>query len=285
MHTSKGKAFLGCQLVSTVLVLLLSSRPGAAQATSESDLLDVGYRQMYNLNFKAAHESFQLYKAAYPQDPLGPVSNAAAYLFSEFNRLHILEVDLFTDDKKFESREEPVPDPTIRTAFENELKAGFEKADEVPAQSPHKNDAIFAKVLADGLRGDYLALIEKRNLAALSYMNAARVLAEKLVSLDPSYFDAYLAIGVENYLLGTTAAPLRWVLHLGGAETDKEVGLANLKLTAEKGYYLAPYARLLLAVAALRNHDHTTAKNLLAGLAREFPQNSLYERELLRIQQ
>ena len=35
---------------------------------------------------------------------MGYVSNAAAYLFSEFNRLHILESDLFTDDAKFEHR-------------------------------------------------------------------------------------------------------------------------------------------------------------------------------------
>jgi hypothetical protein len=37
-----------------------------------------------------------------------------------------------------------------------------------------------------------------------------------------------------------------------------------------------PYARLFLAVAALRD---TTARNLLASLSREFPQNSLYQRD------
>jgi hypothetical protein len=121
---------------------------------------------------------------------------------------------------------------------------------------------------------DYLALIAKRNLAGLSYMKAGRALSEKLVSMDPSCYDGYLAIGVENYLLGVNAAPVRWILRLGGAETNKEQGIANLKLTAEKRYYLAPYARLLLAVAALRNQDRITARNLLAGLSRDFPQNN-----------
>jgi hypothetical protein len=138
--------------------------------------------------------------------------------------------------------------------------------------------------LANGLRGDYLALIEKRNLAGLSYMKAGRVLAEKLVSLDPSYYDAYLAIGVENYLLGVTVAPVRWFLRSGGAETNKDQGIANLKLTASKGRYLAPYARLLLAVAALRDQDRTGARNLLGELSHEFPQNDLFQREFARIQ-
>ena len=267
------------------LIFFLSVSAGPAWAASpNSTLLDVGYSQMYNLDFQGAHESFQAYEHSHPQDALGPVSNAAAYLFSEFNRLHILELDLFTDDRKFDSREEPSPDPVIRSAFEDELNRAVQIADQVPAQSPYKNDALFAKLLADGLRGDYLALIEKRDLAALSYMNAARTLAERLTAQDPSYYDAYLAIGVENYLLGVTAAPLRWILHMTGAETNKDFGIANLKLTAEKGRYLAPYARLLLAVAALRDQDRSSAKNLLAGLSREFPQNGLYQRELARIQ-
>ena len=57
-----------------------------------------------------------------------------------------------------------------------------------------------------------------------------------------------------------------------------------MKLTAEKGHYLEPFARLLLAVAALRDKDKNKARELLAGLAREFPKNGLYARELARLQ-
>ena len=267
-----------------LIFFLLPSRAGAQAALTDSRLLDVGYIQMYNLDFQGAHKNFQLYEQAHPQDPLGPVSNAAAYLFSEFSRLHILEVELFTDNHKFESREKPRPDPAVYAAFDNELNAATQIADRVLALSPHKSDALFAKVLADGLRGDYLALIEKRNLAGLSYMKAGRTLAEKLISLDPTYYDAYLAIGVENYLLGVNAASVRWILRMSGAETNKDLGITNLKLTADRGHYLAPYARLLLAVAALRDQDRTTARNLLTNLSREFPQNGLYQRELTRIQ-
>jgi hypothetical protein len=144
---------------------------------------------------------------------------------------------------------------------------------------------MFAKVMVGGLRSDYLALVEKRNLAALSTIKSSRALAEKLLAQDPSYYDAYLAIGVENYLLSVNPAPVRWLLRLSGAQTDKEQGLAKLRLTAEKGHYLGPYARLLLAVAALRDHDRNRARQLLNGLAQEFPHNPLYRKELARIDQ
>jgi len=267
-----------------LLPLAIFLPPSSAQVSKEARPLDLGYQQMYNLQFQSAHQTFQSFEQAHPQDPLGPVSNAAAYLFSEFDRLHILEVELFTDNRKFASREDASPDPAIRASFDKEINAANQIADQALARSPRDSNALFAKVLADGLRGDYLALIEKRNLAGLSYVKSGRALSEKLIAIDPSYYDAYLAIGVENYLLGVTAAPVRWILRLGGAETNKDQGIANLKLTAEKGHYLAPYARLLLAVAVLRDRDHSTARNLLSGLSREFPQNGLYQKELARIQ-
>jgi predicted Zn-dependent protease len=55
-------------------------------------------------------------------------------------------------------------------------------------------------------------------------------------------------------------------------------------LTAERGRYLLPYARLLLAVAALRDKDKEQAEGLLEGLVREFPKNTLYARELAKLQ-
>jgi hypothetical protein len=245
--------------------------------------LELGYRQMYDLNFSGAHQTFAEWETAHPEDPLGPVSNAAAYLFAEFNRLKILEFDLFTQDQKFESRPRLSPDPSVRAAFDNELA----KADRIAAaqlsKNPNDAHALFTQVMANGLRGDYTALIEKRDLAGLSYIKSARGIAEKLLAVDPTYYDAYLAVGAENYLLSLKPAPVRWFLRLGGAQTDREQGLTKLHITADKGHYLAPYARLLLAVAALRDKDRQTARALLANLWREFPDNALYKKELDRL--
>jgi len=239
---------------------------------------------MYNLDFAGAHQTFLSWEHEHPEDPLGPVSNAAAYLFAEFDRMHILESELFIENTKFEHRKSFSPDPSVRDAFQSELLKAERTADQILAKTPDDHAAMFAKVMVGGLRGDYLALVEKRNMAALTTIKNSRALAEKLISQDPSYYDAYLAIGVENYLLSVNPAPIRWFLRLTGARTDKEEGLAKLRLTAQRGHYLAPYARLLLAVAALRDHNRDQARTLLSGLADEFPHNPLYRRELARIE-
>lgn len=270
--------------VSVSLALLWPAHSMAADSVGNITL-DAGYRQMYDLDFEAAHQTFGSWEQAHPQDPLGPVSNAAAYLFAEFERMHILESELFVDDAAFARRQKFTPDPRVQAAFEGELQKTERVAEQVLARSPEDRPAMFARVMVGGLRSDYLALVEKRNLAALNTIKGTRMLAEKLLAADPSYYDAYLAIGAENYLLSVHPAPVRWLLRLGGAQTDREQGLAKLRLTAEKGHYLGPYARLLLAVAALRDHDRGRARELLNGLAVEFPHNPLYRRELARIDQ
>lgn len=246
-------------------------------------LVEQGYRQMYNLDFAGAHRSFDLWQQQHPEDPLGPVSDAAAYLFGEFDRLHILQAQFFVDDSAFRGMSKPDADPTVRRRFEENLEKGRKLSDAMLHRAPQDKDATFATVLRMGLRADYLSLIEDRNLAALSEMKNGRVVAEKLLRMDPGYYDAYLAVGVENYMLSLKPAPARWLLRLSGAQTSKETGVEKMKLVAQNGHYLRPFARLLLAVQNLRDKNQIAAKELLSGLARDFPGNQLYAHELAKL--
>jgi hypothetical protein len=252
---------------------------GAADAT----LLDTGYQQMYDLRFDNAHRSFRQWEQLHPDDPLGPVSEGAAYLFSEFDRMQILESEFFMDDGTSLRIRRSDADPAVKARFESALAKGQSLADRVLQRSPDDENALFATVLRLGLHADYLALVEKRYLASLNEMKQGRDVARKLLAAHPQCYDAYLAIGVENYVLSLKPAPIRWLLRVGGAQTDKDVGIANLRLTAGKGRYLMPYARLLLAVAALRDNNQPQARRTLAWLAEAYPQNRLYREELAKL--
>ena len=245
--------------------------------------LETGYLQLYDLQFGAAHLSFQEWARLHPGDPMAPVSEAAAYLFSEFDRLHILQSEFFLHDDLSAVRRNAQPDPAVKQSFYKLLAESEQLADNILHRDPQNQNAEFATVMRLGLQSDYLALIEKRYLASLSDVKAGRALAEKLIASNPAYCDAYLAIGVENYLLSLKSAPLRWLLRADGAQTDKNRGIEDLEVTAKQGHYLMPYARILLAVAALRDHAVVRARELLQGLAREFPDNPLYSQELARM--
>jgi hypothetical protein len=261
------------------LSILALASCAASVLCAEPTPLEVGYGQMYNLQFAEAHNTFAQYQRLHPDDPLGPASDAAAYLFTEFDRLHILQSEFFTHDEHFVTDHKLTPDPMLKQNFD----AALSRAEMLSERAPQDPDARFAAVLIHGLRSDYMALIEKHYVPSFKEMKMARTLAERLLEEHPKYYDAWIAVGVENYMLSIKPAPIRWLLRLGGGETDRALGLERLKVTAEKGHYLLPFARLLLAVAAMREHDNSRARDILEDLAKEFPHNPLYVQELARL--
>ncbi len=254
----------------------------AATAPQESELY-AGWLKMYDLQFDEAHSAFAAWKQSHPDDSLGPASNAAAYLFSELARLGALESELFVDDSRFKDRAKLRPDPARNALFVQEIARAERLADAALQRSGADSNALFVKSLTLGLRADNAALIEKQSLAALSYTKEARVFSERLLQTKPEAADAYFGPGMENYLLSLKPAPLRVLLRVTGSNVDRERGLEEIRETALHGHYLEPFAKLLLAVAALRDNNPVRARELLGELHSRFPDNELYTREMDRI--
>jgi hypothetical protein len=272
---------------STFLLLLFVAAAPFAFAFSDPLLngsaLDKGYYDMYNLDFQAAHKEFQQWMSDHPEDPMGPASDAAAWLFGEFERLHIIDVQLFADQSRFDNRQRLTPDPAVRKSFDERSDQANRLADAALQRNPKDATAFYVKTLICGMKSDYALMIDRRDIAALNLSKEASGYSRQVLAINPTLYDAYLATGVENYMLSLKSAPVRWILSLTGAETDREEGIRLLRLTAAKGHYLAPFARMMLAVAALRDKRPQEAKDILAALSKEFPQNTLYQHELARI--
>jgi hypothetical protein len=257
--------------------------PPAAAISPDTSQLDAGYRDMYNLNFEGAHKAFGEYERQQPDDPFGPASQAAAYLFSEFDRLKVLRSEFFADDKGFLGSPKLKADPAVKAQFEKALDKSRYLSAQMVKEGKTPDRALFSTVVCTALRADYLAMIEKENWQALNEIKDARADAEVLVAKHPELKDGYLSVGVENYLLSQKGAPVRLFLRLTGAQTDKQTGIEKLKIVAAEGHYFKPYAKILLAIAAVRDKNRAAAEQLMVDLAREFPQNGLFKDEVKKL--
>jgi hypothetical protein len=288
---SRARAVQVAVLAAAVLALLLNARAAMADLHSDdlrsdnppSAGLDRGFRRLYDLDFAGGQKEFESWERVNPDNAMGPVSEAAGVLFSEFNRLGVLEAQFYADDSIFAARKKYEADPQQRARFEQQLNRAEDLARSRLSRDARDRDALLAMTLSNGLRSDFAALIEKRNLASLHYTKEATAWSEKLLAADPDCYDAHLASGVSRYIIGSMAAPVRWVLRLGGVAGDKAGGIAKLQTTAAKGHLLAPFARILLAIAYVREKDVARARELLMGLQREFPNNTLFGGELARL--
>ena len=116
----------------------------------------------------------------HPDDRHGAsLRRRAAYLFAEFDRLHILQSEFFLHDENF--RKERPPDARSEKRarlFEQQITKAQQLAAKRLAQAPNDTAALLATMLAQGLRSDYEGLIEERYIASLASTRKSRLTAE-----------------------------------------------------------------------------------------------------------
>lgn len=247
--------------------------------------LDIGFHHLYNLEFSLASEEFRRWQSAFPEDPMGPVGEAAGLLFAEFHRIGLLEGQLLESDEWIRSKDRFTADEHVHEQMEALLVRADASANKRLTVDGNDKNALFALTLSNGLRADWAGLVAKQNFTALRYTRASTVYGQKLLTLDPHYDDAYLATGFAKYMTGSLIAPMRWLLRLGGIDADKQGGFNDLQKTASGGRYLAPFAKILLAIAYVREKNKSEATHLLEGLKKDFPANPLFGTALNRIAQ
>ena len=226
------------RLLACGLLALFIAVPAAA-GDDPVPSLDRGYRLMYGLDFPSADREFAQWEREHPHDARGRASAAANLLFAELDRAGILQAQFFANDASFTSGKTLPASPLLRARFDAALADAEAQGKAQLKVDPRDRDALFALTMVYGLRADYAALVEGRNMAALSYTRQAAGWARRLLVLSPDYADAYLATGMSEYVVGSLPAPARWLLHIGGYTGDKTTGdsveqaRANLKEAVE----------------------------------------------------
>jgi len=264
------------------------SRAQAAQDGSDSAFTEIpelkeGFRLLYVQKYPEAREKFSGWTSAHPDDPFGFVAKAASYLFEEFYRQGVMTSDFFLDDKKFLRGIDGKPDPERLKNFDAELAHARSLAN--ARLSKNKKDAagLFALTLAAGMESNSDSILQKKHVEGLKRMKEANEHAKLLLAQRPDADDAWVAPGSADYIIGCLSGGVRMFLWFGGIHGDKKLGMELVGKTAEKGRYLEPFAKVLLALAARREKQDALARKLLHELTEEFPDSPLFAAEYAKV--
>ena len=269
--------------VAMAAIVVLAAPLASQQADVRATGLDDGFHLLYQLNPGAARAKFAAWQLSHPDDPLGSAAEAASYLFEECYRQGVLTSDYFLDNKRFLGDAAITPDPKLREAFTAARRRAQDLGRRRLTADPQDANALFAMTLSLGMQADYAALIDKQQLESLAMLRDADAFARTLLAVNPDAADAYLTLGAANYIIGSLPAFKRWFLRLKGIKGDKAGGIQQLELAATRGRYLRPFAKILLALAALREQKPAVARVQLNELVAEFPDNPLFAGELARL--
>lgn len=250
------------------------------EADPSAQLLESGYRNLYELNFDAGRKDFQAYQKMRPDDPLGKASEAASYLFEQFNAKGVLTSEFFLNDDKFLGGVEGTAAQNRNAAFLDANNQAREQAKARIKANPKDRQGLLVLTITDGMESDYDALIIKKQLDGLTMMRHAEAEANDVLKIDPNEQDANVALGMSNYVIGCLPSYKRAFLWFGGLHGDRLRGMEQMESAAEHGHYLQPFAKVMLALAYEREHKPERAKELLSELATQFPGNPVFAREL-----
>ncbi len=245
--------------------------------------LDAGFHLLYELKFVEAREQFAVRQKSHPNDSLGSAAEAASYLFEECYRQGVLTSEFFLNDKRFLGKIPLKPDARLRAAFFAADKQAQTLAKLRLQTDPNDTNALFAMALSLGMQADYASLIDKEQLESLKMISEADKYARRLLVVVPGAADAYLGLGTANYVIGSLPGYKKFFLAFAGIHGDKKVGIQQLQAAADDGRYLRPFAKILLALAALREMKKDVARKQLTDLVAEFPENPLFATELAKL--
>jgi hypothetical protein len=269
------------------LLLLLSPIVGFAREMPSAESpafttvpeLSAGFDLLYEQKFAEAREVFASWESQNPKQPIGEVAVAASYLFEELYHQGVLTSDFFLDEKKFLHGIEGKPDSERMSHFREALAQAQQLARERQKTSTNDGEALFALTLSAGMESDSLSILERKHLESLKRMKEANKYAKLLLAQHPDATDAYIASGIANYVIGSLNSGSRIALWFGGIHGDKKLGMEQVARTAENGRYLQPFAKIILALAARREHQTAVAQKLLRELKEKYPDSELFASE------
>jgi hypothetical protein len=273
------------------LLLLLSPTPNFAREVPNRDSaaftrvpeLNAGFDLLYEQKFAEARQIFAGWESRNLEDHFGEVAMAASYLFEELYLQGVLTSDFFLNEKKFLRGIDGRPNPERMSHFGQALTRARELAKVRQKTNPNDGEALFALTLAAGMESDAESILQKKHMNGLRRMKEANKYAECLLANYPDATDAYIALGIANYIIGSQSGGSRFALWFDGIHGDKKLGMEQVARAAESGRYLRPFAKVILALAACRENQAALARKLLRELIEQYPDSELFASEYSKV--
>ncbi|HUG44555.1 MAG TPA: tetratricopeptide repeat protein [Acidobacteriota bacterium] len=158
-----------------------------------------------------------------------------------------------------------------------EFFEGIEKsrrlAQDILRQDPSNLEATYFLGSAEGIQGSFSITIDRSVRAAFDHGRKAYQLHLQVVEADPEFYDAYMSVGMYEYIVASIPWYLRWLTRLIGYRGSKERGLEYLQKAADKADFVSNDARVLQMLLFVREHRYEDALRNVVWLRGRYPAN------------
>lgn len=266
-----------------------SSNPSASSALPP-DIMELrreGNEAMYNIDYKTARAKFDEIRKRLPQHPAGDLYVATVIWLEQLNKSRRLQTSLYSNESSFyagaekakEETEGDAVDAAVDRAFRNHMAQAKTKALALVAKNKSDPDALYFLGAVYGVMAGYEASIARKFFGAMRNGSRSVDAHQKVLKLNPDYYDAYLSVGMYDYIVGNLPFAYKALAAIAGARGNKQRGIVRLQTIVEKDAATADDARVMLLAIFQNEKRYEDALALLQTLSAKYPNSYLLKLE------
>jgi tetratricopeptide (TPR) repeat protein len=238
-----------------------------------------GFQAIYQMDYEKGKEQFEKMIESDPKHPAGYVYLASAIWLEHLSGLRRLQSQLYNRGNAFFRQQKDKTDPAVEKLFYQTIEKGKIRA-EMRLRS-NRNDlaGLYYAGTAHGAIAGYESTVKRTFLSSLQHGKEAVGIHKKLLKNHPNFADAYMSVGLYNYVIGKLPRAMKILMMLGGVKGSKEVGLQQLERTLHHGKLARDEAAIVLAVLYDREKRQEDSLKLLRRLSEKYPTNPVFRFE------
>jgi len=288
LATTAGMASLQSAICITVLFSLISglTNPLLAQTLKTADFQEgaaKGFDHVYSIDYEDARSAFKNLRRRYPQHPGPPLYLALTLWQQELFRRQDLELDRFVSPESFveaAQRNMPVED---RNAFFKYIEESQAFSQTILKEKPGDRDARYFLGAAHGVLAAFALTIDHDKREAFRQGKQAYQYHLGIVSEQPDYYDAYVTLGLYEYIVANLPWYMKWIATIAGYKGTEERAFSYLRQAATKSQFVSVNARSVLVVLCLREKLYDEALANAQYLHERYPRNFLLHLNVAQI--
>lgn len=246
-----------------------------------------GAEANYNLDYDTARAKFEEIRKKFPQHPAGDLYVANIVWLEHLYKLRRLQTGLYQNESfyagfegsKEENEKGDAVEANVDRTFRALMSSAKMKALTMVNANPSDPHAKYYLGSIYSILAAYEASTARKFFSALRNGSKGVDAHQQVLKLKPDYFEAYLSVGLYEYIVGNLPFPIKALAAMGGVRGNRERGIHQLKSIIEHKAANADDARVLLIGVYQNEHKPAEALPYLKEFTARYPNNYLFKME------
>jgi tetratricopeptide (TPR) repeat protein len=255
----------------------ITSAKGSGELSEFDRLRTEGFDAVYNIDYKTARERFlQMTKIA-PSHPAGYVYLANNLWLETLFQSRRLTTSVYTGGSFYvQDKSEDQVDQKRDREFNELIKQALAATRARLVKDSKDVEALYYNAAALGIRAAYGTSVKRSFTRSIGDANDSIQLQRQVIKLDPEYIDAYLSIGLYEYVIDSLPFGWRVLARFAGLKGSKTKGIEHLELVTRRGKLTADDARVVLLGIYSKENQLDRALEVISYMAKMYPRNYLF---------